>query len=39
MSKPIGFAVVGTGMIAEVHAQAIQDTRAARLVADPETHA
>ncbi len=33
MSKPIGFAVVGTGMIAEVHAQAIRDTPEARLVA------
>jgi len=29
----VGFAVVGTGMIAEVHAQAIQDTPEARLVA------
>jgi predicted dehydrogenase len=33
MNHPIGFAVVGTGMIAEVHAQAIQDTPEARLVA------
>jgi len=33
MSSPIGFAVVGTGMIAEVHAQAIQDTPEARLTA------
>ena len=33
MSEPIGFAVVGTGMIAEVHAQAINDTPEARLVA------
>ena len=33
MSKSIGFAVVGTGMIAEVHAQAIKDTPEARLVA------
>ena len=33
MSYPIGFAVVGTGMIAEVHAQAIKDTPEARLVA------
>lgn len=30
---PIGFAVIGTGMIAEVHAQAIQDTPEARLAA------
>ncbi len=30
---PIGFAVVGTGMIAEVHAQAIQQTPEAKLVA------
>ena len=33
MNKPVGFAVIGTGMIAEVHAQAIQDTPEARLVA------
>ena len=33
MTSPIGFAIVGTGMIAEVHAQAIQDTPEARLVA------
>ena len=33
MSKPIGFAVVGTGMIAEVHAQAIKATPEARLAA------
>jgi predicted dehydrogenase len=33
MSGPIGFAVVGTGMIAEVHAQAIKDTPEAQLVA------
>src|SRR5258708_24963810 len=33
MTKPIGFAVIGTGMIAEVHAQAIQDTPEARLTA------
>ena len=33
MTLPIGFAVVGTGMIAEVHAQAIQGTPEARLVA------
>jgi predicted dehydrogenase len=33
MNSPIGFAVVGTGMIAEVHAQAIQDTPEAKLVA------
>jgi predicted dehydrogenase len=33
MNDPIGFAVIGTGMIAEVHAQAIQDTPEARLVA------
>jgi len=33
MTQPIGFAVVGTGMIAEVHAQAIKDTPEARLVA------
>ena len=33
MNSPIGFAVVGTGMIAEVHAQAIRDTPEARLVA------
>src|SRR5580693_3071009 len=32
MSTPIGFAVIGTGMIAEVHATAIQDTPEARLV-------
>lgn len=31
--NPIGFAVVGTGMIAEVHAQAIQQTPEAKLVA------
>jgi predicted dehydrogenase len=30
---PIGFAVIGTGMIAEVHAQAIKDTPEARLAA------
>ena len=30
---PIGFAIVGTGMIAEVHAQAIKDTPEARLAA------
>jgi predicted dehydrogenase len=30
---PIGFAVIGTGMIAEVHAQAIKETPEARLVA------
>jgi predicted dehydrogenase len=33
MTNPIGFAVVGTGMIAEVHAQAIKDTPQARLAA------
>ena len=33
MTKPIGFAVVGTGMIAEVHADAIRQTPEARLVA------
>jgi predicted dehydrogenase len=33
MSSPIGFAVVGTGMIAEVHAQAIRETPEARLAA------
>jgi len=33
MNSPIGFAVVGTGMIAEVHAQAIKDTPEARLAA------
>ena len=33
MTAPIGFAVIGTGMIAEVHAQAIKDTPEARLVA------
>ncbi len=33
MSKPIGFAIVGSGMIAEIHAQAIQATPEARLVA------
>ncbi len=33
MTTPIGFAVVGTGMIAEVHAQAIKDTPEACLVA------
>jgi predicted dehydrogenase len=33
MTAPIGFAVIGTGMIAEVHAQAIKDTPDARLVA------
>src|SRR5580698_5956852 len=33
MTNPIGFAVVGTGMIAEVHAQAIKDTPEARLAA------
>jgi len=33
MSSPIGFAVIGTGMIAEVHAQAIKDTPEARLAA------
>src|SRR5258708_15785690 len=33
MTKPIGFAVIGTGMIAEVHAQAIRDTPEARLAA------
>jgi predicted dehydrogenase len=32
-SSSIGFAVIGTGMIAEVHAQAIKDTPEARLVA------
>jgi predicted dehydrogenase len=32
-SHSIGFAVIGTGMIAEVHAQAIKDTPEARLVA------
>jgi UDP-N-acetyl-2-amino-2-deoxyglucuronate dehydrogenase len=32
MSAPIGFAIVGTGMIAEVHAQAIAQTPEARLV-------
>jgi predicted dehydrogenase len=32
-TPPIGFAVVGTGMIAEVHAQAIQDSPEARLAA------
>lgn len=31
--SPVGFAVVGTGMIAEVHAQAIKETPEARLVA------
>ncbi|MEA3213447.1 MAG: UDP-N-acetyl-2-amino-2-deoxyglucuronate dehydrogenase [Chthoniobacter sp.] len=33
MNDPIGFAVVGTGMIAEIHAQAIRATPEARLVA------
>jgi predicted dehydrogenase len=33
MTSPIGFAVVGTGMIAEVHAQAIKETPEARLTA------
>jgi UDP-N-acetyl-2-amino-2-deoxyglucuronate dehydrogenase len=33
MTKPIGFAVVGTGMIAEVHAQAIKEVPEAKLVA------
>ena len=33
MNNPVGFAIVGTGMIAEVHAQAIKDTPEARLVA------
>jgi predicted dehydrogenase len=33
MTSPIGFAIVGTGMIAEVHAQAIKDTPEARLEA------
>ncbi len=33
MINPVGFAIVGTGMIAEVHAQAIRDTPEARLVA------
>jgi len=33
MSRPVGFAVVGSGMIAEVHAGAIANTPDARLVA------
>lgn len=33
MTKPIGFAVIGTGMIAEVHAQAIKEVPEAKLVA------
>jgi UDP-N-acetyl-2-amino-2-deoxyglucuronate dehydrogenase len=33
MTEPIGFAIIGTGMIAEVHAQAIRETPEARLVA------
>jgi len=33
MIKPTGFAVIGTGMIAEVHAQAIKETPEAQLVA------
>ena len=33
MSNPIGFAIIGSGMIAEVHAQAIAQTPEARLVA------
>jgi predicted dehydrogenase len=33
MNESIGFAVIGTGMIAEVHAQAIKDTPEARLAA------
>jgi len=33
MIQPIGFAIVGTGMIADVHAQAIKETPEARLVA------
>jgi len=33
MTAPIGFAIIGTGMIAEVHAQAIRETPEARLVA------
>jgi predicted dehydrogenase len=33
MTAPIGFAIVGTGMIAEVHAQAIKETPEARLAA------
>jgi UDP-N-acetyl-2-amino-2-deoxyglucuronate dehydrogenase len=33
MSNSIGFAIVGTGMIAEVHAQAIRDTPEAKLIA------
>ena len=32
MSAPIGFAIIGTGMIAEVHAQAISQTPEAKLV-------
>src|SRR6188508_2550298 len=32
-SSPLGFAIVGTGMIAGYHAQAIQQTAGARLVA------
>ncbi len=33
MSKPVGFAIVGSGMIAEVHAGAIANVPEARLVA------
>ncbi len=33
MNDPIGFAIVGTGMIADAHAAAIYDSPAARLVA------
>ncbi|MGB8166245.1 MAG: Gfo/Idh/MocA family oxidoreductase [Chthoniobacteraceae bacterium] len=33
MSKPVGFAIVGSGMIAEVHAGAISEVPEARLVA------
>ena len=33
MNDPVGFAIVGTGMIAEVHARAIAETPEARLVA------
>jgi predicted dehydrogenase len=32
-NPPIGYAVIGTGMIAEVHAQAIKETPEARLAA------
>jgi predicted dehydrogenase len=33
MSEPLGFAIIGTGMIADFHAEAIRQVPGAKLVA------